>query len=320
MQQTAFLIGNRIIYGYSLIAALSLGAALFFFLHLCKKCHFSYKVTNQVVILVLVLSLIFGRLLYWDCRPDQFHTLLDIVLDTSAAHFALAGVFFACAVSAFAMRKKCNAALLLDCMSLTLCGGICLGRLGFFFTAYDRGQISQELTAFPWIYPAMNPVTGLPEYRVATFLLQSALAGVLFFCLLGAFARAQRENLPEGRVTAAFLLVYCAGQVLLDSTRYDSLYFRFNGFVSMVQVLSAFGLAGALAWIGVQAKKNSGVERKLIFAWTILPVLIGTAGYMEYYVQRHARQALFSYLIMEHCLAAIAALGLWQLRKTYPKK
>lgn len=319
MQQTAFLIGNRIIYGYSLILALSLGASLFF-LFLCKKCHFSNGVTTQTVLLMLALSMIFGRLFYWDCRPDQFHTVLDIVCDTSASHFALAGVFFACGAAAVAVRKKCNSPLLLDCMSLALCGGISLGRMGFFFTAFDRGQISQELTAFPWICPAMNPVTGLPEYRVATFLFQSAVAGVLFFCLLGMFAKSRRENLPEGNVTAAFLLVYCASQVLLDSTRYDSLYFRFNGFVSMVQVLSALGLAGVLTWIGVQAKKNIGANKNLVFAWIILPVLIGIAGYMEYYAQRHARQALFSYMIMEYCLAAITALGLWQLRKTYPKK
>lgn len=319
MQQTAFVIGSRILCGYSLIFTLSIGASLYFFLYLCGKSGIPEKAAHKTAALVFALSVVLCRLLYWDCRPEQFPLPGDLVLDTSLTHFALSGVFFACAAAAFVMRKRCSAGMLLDCMSAALCGGIALGRLGFFFTAYDRGSIAEKITAFPLVYPAGNPVTNLPEYRVATFFLQSLSAAVLCFFLVKRLRKEWQKKLPEGNVTTVFLLVYCACQVLLDSTRYDSLYFRFNGFVSMVQVFSALALAGTLTRIGAKAAKINGKKKNMIAAWIALPILIGGAGYMEYYVQRHARQALFAYCVMGLCLAAIIALGLRQLEKTFPK-
>ena len=44
-----------------------------------------------------------------------------------------------------------------------------------------------------------------------------------------------------------------------------------------------------------------------------MAALLGCAGYMEYYVQRHGNQAAMSYAVMIACLCGYVALvlGLW---------
>ena len=48
---------------------------------------------------------------------------------------------------------------------------------------------------------------------------------------------------------------------------------------------------------------------KILVVLVVL-TLLGGAGYMEYYVQRHGDKAVFSYSVMTACLGAIVALAL----------
>ena len=45
-------------------------------------------------------------------------------------------------------------------------------------------------------------------------------------------------------------------------------------------------------------------------------VLLGGAGYMEYYVQRHGDKGLFSYTIMTLCLSFFVCLSLFFYSRT----
>ena len=98
--------------------------------------------------------------------------------------------------------------------------------------------------------------------------------------------------------------------MVLDSTRYDSLFFRSNGFVSVVQVLGALGLALAVIVFSRRMVKARGMRAWMIFLWLAIAGLIGGAGYMEYYVQRRGNEALFAYSVMSACLLAIVCLTL----------
>ncbi len=120
---------------------------------------------------------------------------------------------------------------------------------GCFFTESDRGQIMAQFTGLPWAYPVAN-ASGQLEYRFATFLFQAAVAACIGIFLAVIFFRRRYRS---GDITLLFLLFYCASQVILDSTRYDSLYLRSNGFVSMVQVLSAVTLAVVLTVLSIRA-------------------------------------------------------------------
>ena len=60
----------------------------------------------------------------------------------------------------------------------------------------------------------------------------------------------------------------------------------------------------------VRMVKEQGMKLWYYPAWTMLLVLLGGAGYMEYYVQRHGDKGLFSYTIMTLCLSFFVCLSL----------
>ena len=107
-------------------------------------------------------------------------------------------------------------------------------------------------------------------------------------------------------------MCYGASQVVLDSTRYDSLFFRSNGFVSIVQVLGAVVLVLAIVVFAVRLVKSRGFAWWYVPVWLVQAAAIGGAGYMEYYVQRRGNEAVFAYSVMSACLAAVVALTLIQ--------
>ena len=317
MNPVAFILENTTIYWYSIILALSVLAGVCFFLACCQSVNIRPVCSAAAVLLSIGLSLVFSRLVYWHCRADSFDNLLRALTTPASGCYALAGAFFGCGLTALLLGKASGSLpKLLDCMSVAGCGAIALGRLGNFFTSSDRGQILTEMTSLPWAYPVVNAASGLPEYRLATFLFQAVIAGVLFLVLICLFfSRRARQTIPSGDITLLFLMVYCASQILLDSTRYDSLYLRSNGFVSMVQILAAIVLAVCIILLGLRAVKACGLKKWMPIVWVLLAGLFGGTGYMEYFVQRHGRLAFFAYSVMEHCLVGILFLGilLWRL-------
>ena len=321
MNQIAFIFDNVTLYWYSIILAMAVLSGICFFLACChhRKIHPSWAAVT--VLLSVILSLVFARLMYWYSRADSYATLTQALTTQGASSLALSGAFFGCIASALLLKRCAGGALrLLDCMSVGGCWAIALGRLADFFASADRGQILTEMTALPWAYPVLNATSGLPEYRLATFVLQAIVAAVLFVILAWLMFSPRHKDLPKGDITLVFLLVYTASQVILDSTRYDSLYLRSNGFISVVQLLSAITLGLCIIFISLRAAKSQGVKKWMIALWIAITALFGLAGYMEYYVQRHGRLAFFSYSIMEHCLVGIVVLSVILWRYSLKKK
>ena len=154
-------------------------------------------------------------------------------------------------------------------------------------------------------------MSGAVEYRLATFALQSMVALALFIGLAVFYNKGQkRGKLRDGDTCLLFLLLYGASQVVLDSTRYDSLFFRSNGFVSVVQVLGAVALVLAVILFSRRMVKARGLRAWQIFLWLLIGIAIGGAGYMEYYVQRRGNEALFAYSVMSGCLLFVILLTL----------
>ena len=305
MNPIAAILDLFVLYRYSLILALSAGAGICFFMACCSY----YKIPGHraagTALMAVILSLVLSRLVYWYGRADSFPTILQALTTPGTKSLALSGAFAGCALAVFLFAGDGRRIKMLDCMCVAGCWAIALGRLGSFFNATDRGQIMMQLTSLPWAYPVAN-VSGQLEYRFATFLFQSGAAAILGLLLTRLF----RKKKCIGDVTLLFLLAYSATQVLLDSTRYDSLYLRSNGFVSIVQILSAVAMALVPVLFSIFAVKNVGMKGWMIPAWIAMAGLFGGAGYMEYYVQRHGREAAFAYSVMGICLAGIVLLGL----------
>lgn len=313
MEQIAFISGNSVFYWNSIVLALAAGAAscifLAFYLPGGRPGAAAAAVPGA-----LVLSLFFGRLLHWYFRPDSYPEFWSAITDYTSGGYALMGCFVGCAAAAGLvrlLRLEPFAPAMLDAMSLGGCAGIAVGRLACFFSAADRGQL-MPFTALPLAYPVNNVVTGAPEYRLATFVLQAMAAALIFAALAVFFLLGKKRR--TGDVTLLFLLLYGLTQAVLDSTRYDSLYLRSNGFVSAVQLLSAAALVGVSALFSARMVKGRGMRRRYVPLWIGMLALLGGAGYMEYFVQRHGDRALFSYAIMTACLGIFTALSLLTYR------
>lgn len=313
MEQIAFISGNSVFYRNSVVLALAAGAAscifLAFYLPGGRPGAAAAAVPGA-----LVLSLFFGRLLHWYFRPDSYPGFWSAITDYTSGGYALMGCFVGCAAAAGLvrlLRLEPFAPAMLDAMSLGGCAGIAVGRLACFFSAADRGQL-MPFTALPLAYPVNNVVTGAPEYRLATFVLQAMAAALIFAALAVFFLLGKKRR--TGDLTLLFLLLYGLTQAVLDSTRYDSLYLRSNGFVSAVQLLSAAALVGVSALFSARMVKGRGMRRRYVPLWIGMLALLGGAGYMEYFVQRHGDRALFSYAIMTACLGIFTALSLLTYR------
>lgn len=305
MNRIAFILKSNIIYWNSLILVLAGATAICFFLAFYLPRSKNANGAFITVPLATALSLLFARFIHWYCRTGSYASLMSAMTDFTGGSFALVGVFAGCLLTAVVLRVlrvHRNLPQMLDAMSIAGAAGIALGRMACFFTSADRGQVINSLQTLPWVYPVTNSVSGAVEYRLATFVIQAMVALALFLVLSLFYLRGKSRQLKDGDTTLIFLLCYCASQILLDSTRYDSIYFRSNGFVSVVQVLSAVALAFVILCFSVRLVRNRGFKGWYLALWLNILVLVGGAGYMEYHVQRHGREALFAYTAMGICL------------------
>jgi len=312
MDKIAFIAGDSFIYWNSIVYCLAAATAVCFFLAFYLSKNSSIAAGFAAVPLSIVLSIVLARFVHWYSRADSYESFTSAMTEYGFGGYALIGVFAGCALAAALLgliRLHPSTPAMLDAMALAGAAGIAVGRLSSLFNASDRGQILEGLKSLPLVYPVTNAVSGVTEYRLATFMLQSITALVIFLALAVFFLKG-RETLKDGDTCLIFLLLYCASQVVLDSTRYDSLFFRSNGFVSIVQVFSALGLGLVIFLFSRRLVRARGFRWWNVPLWILIAGCIGGAGFMEYYVQRHGDQAAFAYSVMTACLTGIILLTL----------
>lgn len=314
MDRIAYINGDTFVYWNSIILTLAAAVAICFFLAFYLRKNGNAVAAFAAVPLSLALSLIAARFFHWYCRADSYLSFTAAMTDYSSGGYALMGAFLGCFLAAAVLRLVFlhrNLPEMLDCMSLAGLAGIAVGRLASFFNSSDRGQIVTTTKSLPWVYPVTNAVSGATEYRLATFVIQAMAALALFLILTAFFLRGVKQNkLKDGDTCLIVLMCYGASQVVLDSTRYDSLFFRSNGFVSIVQVLGALGLALAVVVFSVRMVKARSFRFWQVPLWLLIAGAIGGAGFMEYYVQRHGNEAVFAYSVMSACLLGAVLLTL----------
>ena len=314
MDKIAFYSGSTAIYWNSVILTLAAATAICFFLAFYLGKSGNGAAGFAVVPVSMVLSLVFARFFHWYCQSDSYTGFTAAMTNYAEGGYALMGVFLGCVLAAALTRVIClhrNLPEMLDAMSMAACAGMAVGRLSALFNASDRGQVLMNFRSLPIASPVNNAVSGAVEYRLATFALQSMVALALFIGLAVFYNKGQkRGKLRDGDTCLLFLLLYGASQVVLDSTRYDSLFFRSNGFVSVVQVLGAVALVLAVILFSRRMVKARGLRTWQIFLWLLIGIAIGGAGYMEYYVQRRGNEALFAYSVMSGCLLFVILLTL----------
>ena len=314
MDKLAFINGETLVYWNSIVYTLAAAATICFFLafYLGKR---GNAVAGFVAVpLSMAIGLVAARFFHWYCRADSYESFASAMTDYTSGGYALMGIFLGCFLAAVILRLlflHTNLPKMLDCMAVSGCAGIAVGRLASLFNSSDRGQVVENLKTLPFVYPVTNAVSGALEYRLATFMIQSMVALLLFVGLSAFYLSKDPEGRrKDGDTALIFLLIYGASQVVLDSTRYDSLFFRSNGFVSVVQVLGALGLALAIILFSHRMVKAWGLKFWQFLLWIPIAAGIGCGGFMEYYVQRRGNEAAFAYSVMSGCLMAVIALTL----------
>ncbi len=313
MEKIAFISGGTFIYWSSIILTLAAATAMAFFAAL-----YIYKNGNLIAVslaipLSAVLSGVLGRMIHWYCRTDSYESFHAAMTDYSWGGYALMGVFAGCVLAACLLRLLQivkNLPEMLDCMALAGGAGIAVGRLESFFNTSDRGMVMPDGMGLPFAYSVTNAVSGEVENRLATFALQAIVAGaiVLLLLIFMIVCRLRKKTPKDGDICLIFLAAYGGSQIVLDSTRYDSLFMRSNGFVSIVQILGALALLLALIVFSVRMVRSKGLKKYHFVLWVGFLALVGLAGYMEYYVQRHGNEALFAYSVMSAAIVGIVAI------------
>lgn len=313
MEKIAFINGGTFIYWSSIILALAVVAAIAMFSALYLNKSGNVTALALFIPMAMLSSIVLGRLVHWYCRADGYESMEAALTDYTWGGYALMGIFAGCLLSACLLRLLRivkNLPEMLDCLVLGGGVGIAVGRLSSLFNSSDRGVIVPENLGLPFAYPVTNAVSGVVENRLATFMIQSMLAGIIVLALAAWIisCRARKKEVPAGDVTLLFLLAYGGSQIVCDSTRYDALYMRSNGFISIVQILGLIALLLAIVLFSVRMTKHTGFKVYYIGIWVGIAALIGCAAFMEYYVQRHGDQALFAYSIMSACILAVVIL------------
>lgn len=312
MEKITFIVSETFIYRHSIVLTFAILTAVLLFLALWGGAGRSWCKGLVACALSALLSPVLARLCHWYFQSAEYPSFAAAMTDYSTGSYALMGVFAGCLLTVGLMkltRLEKDAATMLDCMALAGCAGMAIGRLSFFYTDADRGMLLEGITSLPLAAPVTDPITGVVSYRLATFMLQAMFCGALFVGLgIYYFAGRIRKKHRPGQTALLFLAFHGAAQILFDSTRYDSLFMRSNGFVGVVQILGAVLLVTVIVICSVELVRRRGWHWGYLGLWGGILAGLSLAGYMEYFVQRHGNQAVFAYSLM--ILGLILSLAL----------
>lgn len=309
MNKIAFIFDGFVVNWTSIVLVLAVLAAivLCFALSVTKP---GYSTPLAVMLpIAMIFGLVLGRIIHWYCRTDQYKSFAHAFADFSVGGFSLIGIIVGCLIAAliiWALGLAPSIGKLLDIFAPGAALAIALGRLSFLFNYADRGKVFIENEAnrrLPIGSAVINVSSGATEWRFATFFIQALVAGAIFLLLLVLFFHFPRRVLKNGKSSAgmtflAFTIIYFSTEILLDSTRYDALFLRSNGFVSLMQIFAAVMIVFSFVFISIRSVRFNRLKAYHIILWIIYLASLGVAGYMEYYVQRHGNLYMFSYTLM----------------------
>ena len=306
MEKITYIISETFVYRHSIILALAILTAAFLFLALWAGAGKSWIKGFLICGLCALLCPVLARLCHWYFQSAEYPSFSAAMTDYSQGNYALMGVFAGCFITAGLLkltRMEKDSAAMLDCMSLAGCAG-------------KPNPVAESIAS-----PVTDAVTGEVSYRLATFMLQAMfctalLVGLGIYYFLGHI----RKQYRPGQTALLFLAFHGAGQAIFDSTRYDSLFMRSNGFVGVVQILGAVLLVTVIVIYSVQMVRSRRWHWWYLGLWCAVLAGLGLAGFMEYYVQRHGNQAAMCYSLMTLglavCLAVLLVIRRFSLKKS----
>lgn len=273
--------------------------------------------------LALAFSIIFCRLLHWYCHAEQYEGIWGALTDYSSGGYVLPGAILGVLLAARivgVMGFAHSVPRMLDAIAPGAALTVAFIRLSALFNSSCRGKIAVKTPALQRL-PLASPVysSGPDDYRFATFFVQFLLMLLVFVLLFNFYNR--RRNQPmkgdrsrDGHTARMFLLLYGAVELIMDSTRYDSSFLHFNGFVSLVQIVSALLVVYVLVYYSVFSVRENGFKFRHVLLWLVSVAALGAGGMCEYLVQRHGDWYLGCYGGMALCILLLCLVS-WKMYK-----
>ena len=318
MNPIAIYSGELVLYWSALVIALGIAACF----AMSQALYTSYAGNGRALWVLLPLAVIFSvvlcRLIHWYCHGEQYSGLWGAITDYSSGGYVLPGALlgtFLAARLVGALEYTDNVPRLLDAVAPGGALAVAFVRLSALFNSSCRGKIAVKTPALQHL-PLASPVYsgGADDYRFATFFVQFILMLFVFMLLFSFYNK--RRNVPmkggrsrDGHVARMFLLYYGAVEIIMDSTRYDSSFLQFNGFVSVVQIISALLMVYVLVYYSVISVKENGMKLYHWLLWLLTLAALGGGGACEYLVQRHGDWYLKCYGGMALCILILCSVG-----------
>lgn len=272
-------------------------------------------------ILCIIMGVLGSRLMYWYCSPALYSSVLEaLTVRDSGQSFGGAVLGIATAMLLLGIIRGFNRLpALFDCVCTAGMLAVFVGRTAGFLNSNDRGRMIFT-TAFFQRFPFATELSiggELTEWRFAAFFFEAVCGALIFVVCVSFFAHTYEIPAAENEGAPALMVcsMFGASQAILESTRYDSLFFHFNGFVSVVQIICAILLVISIIsafrrYIAICERRGGAVASLVL---SIL--LIGCAGGLEYLVQRYAAYYPLWYSLMALALGIAAHLSCRTLRR-----
>lgn len=263
--------------------------------------------------LSVLLSVPLARFLHWYCHSEQYEGFISAVTDYSTGSFCYPGIIVGIFLAGLIIWKLFlheSPLALYDCLSPGAALGLGLLRLTALFDTSCRGKITIE------------SLSGGEATRLPTYMLELILLFILATVLFKLFAEktsVMRGQCPEnGNLALCFLSWFSAIEIVTDSTRYDSSFLHFNGFVSLVQIAAILAIIGVFVYYNIMEHHAEQQDGRTAVHWKIRVAFIFcfiVTGAAEYLVQRFGGMYIPCYTFMSLACACLAILN----RKMYKR-
>lgn len=318
--------GTTAIYWSAVIIVL--GVAAGFLLSYSIYTAHSGRGTAMLVLLpfTLFIGVLLSRAVHFYCNQEQYGGLWQAMTEYSSGSFWLPGAVLAVLPAALivkAARITDNAGEMLDAAAPGMALTAAMIRFSALFSTSCRSMFQVKARAFQK-YPFASAdvdAAGNTSYHFASFYILGILMLLVMLLSVIFYYRHHADRMKEpckrrGNVARLTFVLFCACELVLDSTRADSTYMLFSvlqflnkyaSFISLTQLFCAIGMLWTMICYSRYSARANGKKRIQTVLWGIyLAGLVGT-GISEYLVQRYTNKALLCYALQSIAVLASAA-------------
>lgn len=281
-------LGTKTIPAHPVVLLLGVFIASALFMGGAGRHGLSVRQSMRLLVLGIVSSLFFSRLVYSAVRYD--HLFFDAMdgnflglspfLDPMRGGLSVLGALFGAWIAALIDARIARGATAprLDAFAVPLAILVGIAR----FAEILAGQGYGNAVELAWLrFFPLAIQDGYSDWFIAVF----ALAGLLALAIAASLAHLERKRrIMPGGLFLRLMIPLCAGQIFLESLRRDD-YLRLenNGFVRVSQLMALMFLVIITAYLTWRIIKSGLAWRHSIAGWMALITSAGAAIAAEFY-------------------------------------